>query len=153
MNDQSEQDRADAEREHDTSEETSPESPQTAEQEDRVLQQQEAAGGPRKKSKMPPSRIVFLVFVVIAAVAIGVELRARRNYTRTIEVLDQALEKGEKDGSAIYRKDLGTLVRGSPSRQYDEQTQTETFTWRGIRPHRLEVQYGRMEFVSGFRTP
>ncbi len=153
MNDESDQNRADGERDHDLGEEMSPELEQAAEQGDEVLQPVETSEGPARKPKMPPSRIAFLVFVVVAAVAIVVELSARRNFTRSVETLEKALEKGGKDGSAVYRKDLDKLFYGSPSKQYDEKTSTETFTWRGIRAHRLEVEYGVMEFVSGFKTP
>lgn len=159
MNDGSDQNRADGEPDRDLGEEMSPQLEQAAEQGDEVLQPVETSEGPARKSKMPPSRIAFLVFVVVAAVAIVVELSARRNFTRSVEALDQALEKGEKyekgekGGSAVYRKDLDELFYGSPSKQYDEKTSTETFTWRGIRAHRLEVEYGVMEFVSRYKTP
>jgi len=151
MSDQPEQDRADGELDH-GSEDTSQESLQTPEQ-DETLAQGEAAEGATKKSKMPPSRIAFLVFVLVAVVVIVVELRARRSYTRTVESLNQAFEKGDQAGTGLYRKDLEKLIQGSPSRQYDEQTYTETFTWRGIRAHRLRVQYGNLDLVNSYDTP
>ncbi|MBC8871274.1 MAG: hypothetical protein H8E44_17750 [Planctomycetes bacterium] len=151
MNDQSDQNRADGELDR-GAEDTSPEIQQTSEQ-DEVLAQGENAGRPPKKSKMPPSRIAFLVFVLVAAVAIVVELRARRSYTRTVEALNQAFEKQDQEGTGLYRKDLEKLIHGSPSRQSDELARTETFTWRGIRTHHLQVQYGDLDFVSSYSTP
>ena len=151
MSDQSEQDRADGELDGGAGD-TSPEIQPTAEQ-DEVLTQNESAQRPPKKSKMPPSRIAFLVFVLVAAVAIVVELRARRSYTRTVEALDRAFEKLDQEGTGLYRKDLEQLIQGSPSRQSDEQARTETFTWRGIRAHRLRVQYGNFGLVSSYSTP
>lgn len=150
MNDQSEQNRTDGENDHGPGEESLPEVEQIAEVEDEVLRPEEIAERPPNKSKMPPSRIAFLVFAVVAALAIVLELRARWSYTGTVESLNQAFEKAEM---GFYREDLEKLVRGSPSRDYNEQTRTETFTWRGIRAHRLEVQYGKMNFVERYGTP
>jgi len=151
MNDQFEQDRADGELDREVGD-TSQESQQSPEQEE-VLAQDEIAERPPKKSKMPPSRIAFLVFVLVATVAIVVELRARRSYTHTVESLNQAFEKLDQEGTGLYRKDLEQLIHGSPSRQSDEQARTETFTWRGIRAHRLRVQYGNFGLVSSYSTP
>jgi hypothetical protein len=107
----------------------------------------------KKKPAMPPYRIALLVFVLIAVVAIIFELRARSAYTGTVEAIDQATEEAEQAGDGLYAEDLEKLIKGSPSREKNEETKTETFTWRGIKAHRLEVQYGVGGFVSSYRTP
>jgi hypothetical protein len=103
---------------------------------------------------MPPSRIAFLVFVVLAAIVIILELRARSAHKGTLEAIDQAWEKAEKEGRGLYQEELDKLIQGSPSRERDEQTRTETFTWRGLlRPHRIKVEYGGGGFVKNYSTP
>ena len=115
-------------------------------------EQREGAEPAKKKPLLPPSRIAFLIFVIVAAVAIVLEYRAKGAYTRTVEGLNQKWEKAQEAGEGLYRDDLEELIQGSPSRARDEQNRTETFTWRGIRAHRLEVQYGNLDFVETFRT-
>jgi hypothetical protein len=114
--------------------------------------QREGTEPAKKKPLLPPSRIAFLIFVIVAAVAIVLEYRAKGDYTRTVELLNEKWEEAQESGDGFYRDDLEDLIQGSPSRVRDEANRTETFTWRGIRAHRLEVQYGNLDFVEGFRT-
>jgi hypothetical protein len=132
-------------------EQSRPEAEGTAEPEE-VLSLEEIAEPVAKKPLLPPSRIAFLVFVIVAAVAIVLELRAKGGYTRTVERLNQEWEKAQESAEGFYRDDLEELIHGSPWRAYDEENRTETFTWRGIRAHRLEVQYGNLDFVENYRT-
>ena len=148
MKDQADPDHSDDERGLDTGG-TSPDD----QQDDEVLLLEEIAEPPPKKPMMPPSRIAFLVFVVVAVVGIALESHARWGYTRTVKSLNQAFERDEEEGMGVYRTDLEQLVRGYPSRQYDEQADTETFTWKGIRTHRLEVQYTDLDLVKSYETP
>ena len=68
-------------------------------------------------------------------------------------MLEQAVAEGrEEDAQGLYREDLDKLVHGLPWREYDEQRRTEVFTWRGIRAHRLRVQYGGGRFVQSYAT-
>jgi hypothetical protein len=108
---------------------------------------------PKKKPVMPPYRIALLVFVLIAVVAIIFELRARSAYTGTVEAIDQASEEAEQRGDGLYAKDLEELIKGSPKRERNEEKNTEVLTWRGLKAHRLEVQYGAGGFVSSYQTP
>jgi hypothetical protein len=125
----------------------------SSEESQEALSPAEGAERPAKKRAMPPSRIAFLIFVVIASVAIVFEWRARTGYTRTVEALEQAYQTAQEKGKAFYREDLEKVIHGSPSRERDEQARTEMFTWRGIRPHRLKVEYGNLDFVHNYSTP
>lgn len=148
MNDQADSQRSDDERGLDAEG-----IPPDDQQDDDVLLLEEIAEPPPKKPIMPPSRIVFLIFVVVAGAGIALESHARWGYTRTVKSLNQAFERDDKEGMGVYRTDLEQLVRGYPSRQYDEQTDTETFTWRGIRTHRLDVYYTDLDLVKSYETP
>ena len=119
-----------------------------------VSQQRSAEPGTKapKKRRLPPSRIAFLIFVAAAAVVIGLELPALWAYSRTVKGLDQKYEAAQQQGKGLYRKDLDKLLCGSPARKYDQEKQKESFTWRGIRTHQLQVQYGEGGFVASYRT-
>ena len=107
---------------------------------------------PAKKRRLTTSRIVLLVLVIVAAAVFVVEFRAQREFNRTVDDLSRAWEAAEQTGTGIYRADIEKLIRGSPSRERDEAARAETFTWRGIREHRLQVQYGSGDFVNSFKT-
>ena len=107
---------------------------------------------PAKKRLVTPSRIVLLVLVIVAAAVAAFELRARSQFNRTVEDFSEAWEAAEQDGTGVYRADLENLMRGSPLEERDPETGSETFTWRGIRTYRLEVQYGSADLVSSFKT-
>jgi hypothetical protein len=92
------------------------------------------------------------IFVVIAAVLIVLEFRARQGYTRTVEEFDQAWQAAQQEGKGVYREDLDKLIHGGPSRELDQKRGMETFTWRGLRTYRLEVQYGDVGFVTSFQA-
>jgi hypothetical protein len=126
--------------------------PPDAGQEDDVLSLDEIAEPAPKKRRFPPSRIAFLAFVAVAAVVIVLELSARWGYTRTIEALNEAWEPAQESSQGLYREDVDKLIHGWPWREYDEKTRKETLTWRGLRAHRLEVEYGSMGFVQNYRT-
>jgi hypothetical protein len=132
-------------------EQSRPEEQGTAERED-VLSLEEIAEPVAKKPLLPPSRIAFLIFLIVAAVAIVLELHARRGYSRTVEDLNQAWERAQESGKGVYRDDLEELIHGWPSRAYDQEKRTEIFTWRGFRAHRLEVQYGSLNFIENYQT-
>jgi hypothetical protein len=117
-----------------------------------VLSLEDIAEPKPKKRRLPPSRIAFLIFVAVAAVAIVLEWRARQGYTRTVEALDRASAGAEQDAQGVYRDDLEKLIHGSPRRAYDEQARREVLTWRGIRAHRLYVQYAEGGFVRNYTT-
>jgi len=116
-----------------------------------ISRQEETAAAPKKRA-LPPSRIVFLVFVALAGIVIVIELRARWTYTSTVERIDQAWETASEEGKGLYRGDLDKLIGGSPTREYDQKLRLETITWRGIRSHGLEVQYGQGDFVTNYKT-
>ena len=115
-------------------------------------EQGEGAQPAKKKPLLPPSRIAFLIFVIVATVAIVFEWRARGNYEATVNSLSQEYEEVQESGAGFYRDDLMDLIQGSPSSVRDEASGTEIFTWQGIRAHRLEVQYGNLDFIESFRT-
>jgi hypothetical protein len=95
---------------------------------------------------------VLVVLVIVAAAVAAFELRARGQFNRTVEGLSRQWETAEETGKGMYRADLEALIHGSPSRTRDVETSIETFTWRGIRAYRLEVQYASGDFVSSFKT-
>jgi hypothetical protein len=107
---------------------------------------------PAKKRLLTPSRIVLFVLVIVAAAVFTFEFRALSAFNRTVQDLARAWETGEETGKGMYRADLEKLIHGSPLKERDAETGTETFTWRGIRAHRLEVQYGSADLVSSFKT-
>ena len=111
-----------------------------------------ASGPPAKKRVMPPSRVAFLVFLIIGSAAIVIEWRARSGYTRTVEALEEAYQKAQEDKDTFSREDLEELVHGSPSRTSSEQEGTEVFTWRGIRTRRLTVEYSSLGLVTKYST-
>jgi hypothetical protein len=148
MNDEPEQDRPEA----GGSEEVPPESPPPAEQAEEVPFEEQAAEAPAKKPRSRAWRIACLGFVVLAAVAIFLQLRAQHNYNRTANELNEAWEKAEQEGKGLYRKDLDQFIYGSPSREFNAEKRTEVFTWRGLRTFRLEVQYGSGGFVTSFQA-
>jgi hypothetical protein len=122
-------------------------------EEDRVKgEQREGAQPAKKKPLLSASRIALLLFVIVAAVAIVFEWRARGSYTRTVELLNERWDKAQESGEDFYRDDLEELIQGSPSKVYDEETRTETFAWGMIRARRLEVEYGDLDVVKSFRT-
>ena len=107
---------------------------------------------PAKKRFLTFSRIVLCILVILAAAVFVVEFRTQREFNRTVEDLSRAWEAAEQDGTGVYRADIAELIHGSPSRVSDETTRMETFTWRGIRPHRLQVHYRSGDFVDSFKT-
>lgn len=115
-------------------------------------QEQPKAERPAKKRLLTPSRIVLFVLVIVAAAVFVVEFRAQREFNRTIEDVSRAWETSEQMGTGMYRADLVELMHGSPDSQRDEAARSETFTWKGIREHRLRVEYGSGDFVNSFRT-
>jgi hypothetical protein len=147
MNDEPEQDRPQV----DDSEEVQPEGPPPSAQAEEVPFEEQAAA-PAKKPRSRVWRIACLVFVVIAAVLIVLEFRARQGYTRTVEEFDQAWQAAQQEGKGVYREDLDKLIHGGPSRELDQKRGMETFTWRGLRTYRLEVQYGDVGFVTSFQA-
>ena len=112
----------------------------------------EVGKAPKKKRLMPPSRIVFLVFVAVAAVVIVLEGRARLGYSQTVKQLKVSWQEGLDSGDGLFRKDLDEIVHGAPSRKYVEKDRSETFTWKGIRAHTLRVHYTVGDFVESFET-
>jgi hypothetical protein len=113
--------------------------------------EREKPGPPSKKRTMPASRIALLVFVALASVAIVWELQARWSFNRSFQTVEKAMTEGERSSRGLYRKDLDDLLYGFPVREYDETAQTERITWCGVywwRPFRMQVTYGRGEFVS-----
>ncbi len=123
-----------------------------AQQDDQAAQPQVAGHSSGKKRLLPPSRIAFLAFVAIAAVVIVVEIRARWTYTRSVQAINQAWEAAARKGKPLYRADIQRLICGWPSSEYDRLKREEIFTWRGVRTHRLQVRYGKGEFVQTYQT-
>ena len=107
---------------------------------------------PAKKRLLTPSRIVLCILVIVAAVAFPFEFLALNAFNRTVEDLSGVWEAAEQEGTGVDRADIEKLIHGSPSRVSDETTRSETFTWRGIRAHRLQVHYGSGDFVDSFKT-
>ncbi len=100
-----------------------------------------------KKPLLPPSRIAFLIFVVIAAVVICLEFRARTAFKKTYQAVDDAMTEGNKTGRAVYKEDVEKLLRGSPRRKPDGSG--EVFTWRGVlRRYQMRLEYGQGGFVQ-----
>ena len=104
-----------------------------------------------KKPLLPPSRIAFLIFVIVAAVVIVFELRARRAFQASYQAIDQAMTEANKEGKALYRDDLGQHLSGSPKRETN--AAGEVLTWRGVlKSYRIRLEYGAGGFVEGVKT-
>jgi DNA-directed RNA polymerase subunit RPC12/RpoP len=121
-------------------------------QDDEVLSLKKATEGPAKKPIMPPSRIAFLVFVIVAGGAAFMEWRAKSSFSATVEAVGKAFGEAQQRGDGLYREDLMEVIKGSYSTEKNDSARTEIFTWRGIRAHRLQVQYGSGEFVRDYKT-
>jgi len=105
-----------------------------------------------KKPALPPSRIAVLIFVAVAAVVIVLELRARMAFNSSYEAIDAAMINAEQTGKSFYRKDVGQLLSGSPTREAD-QDNSELLTWHGIlQTYRIRVYFGAGDFVQRIQT-
>ena len=101
-----------------------------------------------KKPLLPVSRILVLIFVVVAAGVIVLELRTRAAYNSSYEAVDAAIAAGEESGEGFFKKDVDPLLRGSPEREADPGG-GETFTWRGIlQSYKMRLSYGAGDFVE-----
>lgn len=106
----------------------------------------QSGGSQAKKPIMPPSRIAVIVFVLIAAVVIYLELRARSGQDKSYKAIDAAMVEGENSGDGLYKDKVEELLVGSPSRNV--QGNTEVLTWRGpLRAHKINITYGDGGFV------
>jgi hypothetical protein len=104
-----------------------------------------------KKPLLPPSRIAVLIFVIVAAVVIVIELRARRAFQASYQAIDQAMADANETGKAVYRDDLGRYLSGSPKRETN--AAGEVFTWRGVlQSYRIRLEYGAGGFVKEIKT-
>ena len=103
---------------------------------------------PKKGPLLPLSRILLLVFVVLAAVVIVQELRVRHAFNSSYEAVDGAIVAGDSSGEGFYKKDVDALLRGSPLREPD-QASAEVFTWGGLlQKYRMRLQYAEDGFVE-----
>ncbi len=104
--------------------------------------------GPAPKPKKPfwrPSRIVLWIVLLIAVVGIALEGRARWACTSTYKAVDQAMAEADEKGGGVYKKDLEKLLSGSPERE--STASGEVLTWRGVKRHRLRLEYGPGGFL------
>ena len=92
-----------------------------------------------KKPILPPSRIAVIVFAIVAAVIVMLELRARGQWDRTYKAISAQMdEEAGKEG--IVKKDLDKYVQGSPKREGGKET--ELFTWSGVlQKYRMRLHY------------
>jgi len=90
-----------------------------------------------KKSLMPISRIVVIVFVVVATLIIVWELRVRSQWNATYNAIASQIEKEE----TLSKKELDKYLKGSPNREQPDKNQ-ELFIWSGIlQKYRIRLYY------------
>ncbi len=108
---------------------------------------------PLPKPVLPPSRIVFLVFVVAAVAVIAMELRARFSWDATYKAVDKAFVQGEESNKGLHRDEVKPLLRGSFSRQ-TEKSGAEVYTWRGVlQSYQMRVEYDSAGYVTRLSQP
>ena len=118
---------------------------------------QEAPVTPEKKKPLlPPSRIAFLIFLVVAGVVIVMELSAKWPYEKSVRAIEEKMPENLEGEEAqkqpgLYRQDLDELLSGNPIRQPDEENRRETITWNGaLKFYRVKLRYARGGYVSRF---
>lgn len=128
-----------------------------------VAQQTEAGpptpAAPAKKPLLPPSRIVFLIFVAVAAVVIVMELCAKWPYENSVAAIEERMpekqdeEEAQKD-PGVYRQDgLDELLSGSPSRDLSQDKRSETIAWNGVlKSYRLKLRYTDSGLLLSYKT-
>jgi|GEM_PF-2454880 hypothetical protein len=90
-----------------------------------------------KKPVLPISRIVVIVFVIVAAIVIVWELRVRSQWDATYKAVASQIEDEQKP---LSKKDLDKLIQGSPQRKPDKNQ--ELFIWQGIlQKYRMRLHY------------
>jgi len=90
-----------------------------------------------KKPVMPISRIVVIVFVIVAAIVIVWELRVRSQWDATYKAVASQIDDEQ---NPLSKKDLDKLIRGSPRREPNQNQ--ELFIWSGIlQKYRMRLHY------------
>ncbi len=106
-----------------------------------------------KRPLFPPSRIILLIILAVACVAIVLEYRAKWPYESSVVKIEQAMDEGKKEGTNVFRRELADLLSGSFTRDYDEKNRRDTIRWTGaVKSYSVRVGYGKGGFIKEFKT-
>lgn len=90
-----------------------------------------------KKPVLPVSRIVVIVFVIVAAIVIVLEVRVRSQWNATYQAIAAEIEQE----APVSKKDVDQYIKGSPRRESPDKNQ-EVFIWSGLlRKYRMRLRY------------
>ena len=98
---------------------------------------------PQKRPLLSVSRIVLLIILLLAVVALVLDRRARSDHERSLKSLNEAMSAQEVKGNYCEKEDVPQHMQGSCVREVDDDG-NETYRWAalfGLRTYCLKVEY------------